>query len=139
MARELFREYVQTPDVAVCVVGFEEELARLETFYELVLLAFDSETPVGCGAMRPLPDGTAEMKRLYVRPSARGLKAGRALTEGLIEAARARGYPALRLDTLPSMMAAQSLYKSLGFVEIPTYSAGNPPTATCYELRLEGR
>lgn len=137
VARELFREYVQTPDVAVCVVGFEEELTRLETFYEVVLLAFDGGTPIGCGALRPLADGSAEMKRLYVRPAARGLKAGRALAEGLIEAARKRGYPSIRLDSLPSMQAAQALYESLGFQLIPPYSPGNPPGASCYELKLQ--
>lgn len=136
IARELFREYAQTPGVTVCVVGFEEELSKLETAYEAVVLAVHDGSPVGCGALRGLGDGTAEMKRLYVRPVFRGLKAGRVLAEWLIEEARARGYTALRLDTLPSMEAAQSLYRSLGFQVIPPYSPANPPEAICYELRL---
>lgn len=136
IARALFREYVQTPGVAVCVVGFEEELANLETHYELVLLAFDDARPIGCGAMRRLPDGSAEMKRLYVRQEARGLKAGRALVEAFLQEARKRGCPALRLDTLPSMAAAQALYRSLGFQEIAPYYKDNPADAICFELRL---
>ncbi|MGJ5816175.1 GNAT family N-acetyltransferase [Paludibaculum fermentans] len=136
LARELFREYAQTPGVTVCVVGFEDELSLLETAYEAVLLAAHEGSAVGCGALRALGDGTAEMKRLYVRPFYRGLKAGRAMAEWLIESAKARGYAALRLDTLPSMDAAQHLYKSLGFQVIPPYSPANPPEASCYELRL---
>ncbi|MGC4054545.1 MAG: GNAT family N-acetyltransferase [Paludibaculum sp.] len=136
LARELFREYAQTPGVSVCVVGFEEELSRLETAYDAVVLAFHQGVAAGCGALRALKDGTAEMKRLYVRPACRGGKGGRALAEWLVEEARVRGYQSLRLDTLPSMEAAQQLYKSLGFQVIPPYSPANPPEATCYELRL---
>ncbi|QOY87474.1 GNAT family N-acetyltransferase [Paludibaculum fermentans] len=136
IARELFREYAQTPGVSVCVVGFEEELSSLETAYEAVVLAVHEGSAVGCGAMRPLGGGSAEMKRLYVRPFFRGLKAGRAMAEWLIEAARSRGYSALRLDTLPSMEAAQSLYRALGFQVIPPYSQANPAEAICYELWL---
>ncbi len=137
LARELFREYAQTPGVSVCVVGFEEELSKLETAYEAVLLAGHEGSAVGCVTLRGLGDGTAEMKRLYVRSSFRGLKAGRAMAEWLIGAARSWGYVALRLDTLPSMEAAQSLYRSLGFRVIPSYSPSNPPEAICYELQLE--
>jgi ribosomal protein S18 acetylase RimI-like enzyme len=136
IARELFREYAQTPGVTVCVVGFEDELSKLETAYETVVLAVQDGAPVGCGALHGLGDSTAEMKRLYVRPVCRGLKAGRALAEWLVEEATARGYAALRLDTLPSMGVAQALYRSLGFQVIPPYSPANPPEAICYELRL---
>ncbi|MBN9662079.1 MAG: GNAT family N-acetyltransferase [Acidobacteria bacterium] len=136
IARELFREYAQTPGVTVCVAGFQDELASLESVYETVVLVYHDGSPVGCGALRGLAGGAAEMKRLYVRPSFRGMKAGGALAQWLIEAAKDRGYAALRLDTLPSMEAAQALYRSLGFQVIPTYSEANPPEAICYELRL---
>jgi ribosomal protein S18 acetylase RimI-like enzyme len=135
-ARELFREYVKTPGVEVCVVGFEEELAKLETKYFAVLLAWEAGEAVGCGALRELGEGRVEMKRLFLRPEARGLKMGRALVSALIERAREQGGRMLLLDTLPSMQSAIAMYQSLGFEQIDSYSAENPADALCFSLRL---
>jgi ribosomal protein S18 acetylase RimI-like enzyme len=135
LARALFREYVQTPGVAVCAVGFEDELKALETFYDKIILAFEDDRALGCGALRTLGPGVGELKRIYVRPEARGSGAGRALTVALLE--QARGLKVVRLDTLPSMAAAIQLYESLGFRRIPPYAASNPAGALCYELAMD--
>ena len=85
--------------------------------------------------MRDIGDGIGEMKRLYVRPAFQGTGLGRALVERVIAEAKAAGYRALRLDTLPMMERAIALYRSLGFREIPPYG-DNPPEAICFELPL---
>jgi putative acetyltransferase len=124
--RELFVEYQQGLGVSLCFQGFDAELAGLPGDYApprgKLLLATVAGRPAGCVALRPLADGSAELKRLYVRATHRGLGLGRALAERAIEAARAMACREIKLDTLPSMHAAQGLYARLGFVDIAPYN-----------------
>ncbi|HXU47218.1 MAG TPA: GNAT family N-acetyltransferase [Thermoanaerobaculia bacterium] len=138
--RALFLEYRDGLGVDLEFQGFAAELAGLPGAYAppdgRLLLASVDGMPTGCGALRKWSDGTCEMKRLYVRPTARGHRLGRTLAERLVEEARAAGYLAMRLDTLPSMVAAQTLYAALGFREIPPYRH-NPVSGTkFFELAI---
>ena len=72
-------------------------------------------------AFRPIDDVTCEMKRLFVRPEARGRGLARRLITRALDDARALGYQEIRLDTLPMMGDAQALYLALGFADIPPY------------------
>jgi GNAT superfamily N-acetyltransferase len=70
----------------------------------------------GCVAMRQVSAAICEMKRLYVRPAARGKRFGRELAERLIAEARAAGYREMRLDVQAKFVSARELYADLGFV-----------------------
>jgi ribosomal protein S18 acetylase RimI-like enzyme len=138
--RALLREYQAELGVDLCFQDFDRELAELPGAYSppegsLLVASVDGET-AGCVALRRLGDGVCEMKRLYVRPAFRGRKVGRALAEGVVAAARKRGYERMRLDTLPQMGEATALYRSLGFTEIEPYYANPVPGARFLELRL---
>lgn len=149
LVRTLFREYEAGLGVDLCFQGFDEEVASLPAGYDALLVASVDGEPAGCIGVRPLirtgarPEsfdprnrgakdrglapgnlhGICEMKRLYVRPSARGHGVGRALAVASIERARELGYSRMRLDNLPSEMgAAYALYQTLGFVEIEPYT-----------------
>lgn len=87
-------------------------------------------------ALKRLSDEACEMKRLYVRPGARGSGTGRALVEASIARARELGYAAMRLDTLPAMDAARALYLSLGFRPIDRYNDNPIEGVLFFELTL---
>jgi ribosomal protein S18 acetylase RimI-like enzyme len=76
------------------------------------------------------------MKRLYIQPSDRGAKLGRAIAQGLLARARALGYASVRLDTLAEMIPARALYRSLGFREIAPYYDNPLPQTVYMELDL---
>ena len=133
--RRLFREYADGLGVDLSFQGFDAELAGLPGKYappagRLLLARCDGEA-VGCVAMRPLGSSECEMKRLYVRPSVRGVRLGRRLAERVCQEARDAGYSRICLDTLPTMGLAQELYASLGFGPIEPY-VFNPIPGTKY-------
>jgi ribosomal protein S18 acetylase RimI-like enzyme len=99
-------------------------------------LALADDAAIGCVALRPLDDGGAEVKRMFVDSAWRGRGVGRALLEALIDGARARGHAVLRLGTLQDMTAAQGLYHSLGFRPIARYRPDELMDTRFYELSL---
>jgi GNAT superfamily N-acetyltransferase len=136
-AATLFREYADWLGIDLSFQGFEAELASLPGKYappmgELVFACSPAGDALGCVAVRPLEGTTVcEMKRLYVRPAARGLGIGAALVAAVIKSAEELGYAEMKLDTLPSMPEAFTLYKRCGFLEIPAYYH-NPVPGTVY-------
>jgi GNAT superfamily N-acetyltransferase len=122
---ELFVEYAESLGFDLCFQDFERELAELPGEYApprgRLLLGWTDGDAVGCVALRPIDGQACEMKRLYLRPTARGHGAGKALAVAVIDEARAIGYRVMRLDTVPWMTTAITLYKSLGFREIGPY------------------
>jgi putative acetyltransferase len=76
---------------------------------------------IGCGAIVEAGDGSAEVKRMWVLPEARGFKAGEALLAALEAAARAKGIQILRLETGIWQPEAIGLYRKFGFIEIPPF------------------
>ena len=132
----LFREYFAWLGPDGWFLDPETELAALPGGYDAILVARDGEQIAGCVALRPLDDSVCELKRLYVRPSARGSGTGRALVKASIARARELGYASLRLDTLPRMDAARALYLSLGFRPIERYNDNPIAGVLFFELEL---
>lgn len=142
VVRTLFREYESWLAYDLCFQSFEAELASLPGQYAppagRLLLAEVGGEVAGVIALRAFAeDGVCEMKRLWVRPAFQGHGVGRALAERLVAEARALGYRAMRLDTLPDRMApANALYESLGFRDIAAYYANPLPGVRYMELAL---
>lgn len=122
--------------------AFRAELLKLLGPRGRLVVAWCDGEPVGVGALKPVDDTTAEVKRMYVRPQAQGRGAGRAILGRLLADARAEGYRVARLETADFMTPARALYTSLGFVETSMFDgselAGTPfePFAHYLEQRL---
>lgn len=140
--RALFLEYASSLGVDLGFEGFEEEVRSLPGVYAppngTLLLARRGPEFVGCAGVRPLGPGECELKRLYVRPAARGRGLGRRLLGRALRFAEGAGYARMWLDTLPTMVEAIGLYESRGFVEVPQYRP-NPLPGTRYFRRDLGR
>lgn len=133
-ARELMREYLWwVADVARTNYGLTFDIdAMIESdiqdqlkFYppagRFYLLQFAGRY-VGVGCLKRLADGVGEIQRMFVQTQVRGVGAGRALLERLIQDAKDLGYLTVRLESLKALSAAHALYRSVGFVEIDPYS-----------------
>ena len=138
--RDLFLEYAASLNFNTCFGGFDQELAALPGDYVpprgCLLLARKADAVAGCVGVARVDSETCEMKRLYVRPPFRRAGLGRGLAAAAIARARALGYRRLCLETLPTMLEARSLYRSLGFAPCAPYNGSSCAGTDCYELRL---
>lgn len=138
--RNLFREYETALNVDLCFQSFKEELDNLPGKYSPpygdLLLALNNERAIGCVAVRRLNNDECEMKRLYIRPEARGFGLGRRLAQEIIMIARKLGYSIMRLDTLEKLTEAMCLYKALGFQKTEPYYENPLPDVVFWKLNL---
>jgi ribosomal protein S18 acetylase RimI-like enzyme len=123
--RAMLREYVEWIGLDLAFQDINEELDGLPGEYApprgALFVAVEGPLYLAMIALRPLDDRTAEMKRLYVRPDARGRGLARQLIARLCDEAKRLNYSEIRLDTLPKMGEAQSIYETHGFVDIEPY------------------
>jgi ribosomal protein S18 acetylase RimI-like enzyme len=139
-ARRLVEEYAASLNLDLSFQNFAHELEHFESEYSApsgaFLLARDKGSFVGCVGLRKFSDTVGEIKRLYVAPTARGLGLGEALVRGIVDEGKQLKYMRLVLDTLPTMLAARSLYQAFGFKPVAPYRY-NPVAGTAFlELQL---
>ena len=126
--RVMLRDYVDWIGLDLAFQEVDEEVVGLPGKYAppggALFVAADGTALGGMIALRPLdvpPAQAVEMKRLYVRPAARGQGLAKRLIAAVIDEARRLGYAEIRLDTLPMMGDAQALYAAMGFADIEAY------------------
>src|SRR4051812_22094838 len=88
----------------------------------LLLIARLREKPIGCVALKLHGRGPAEIKRMWVAPSARGLGVGRRLLTEVEDHARRCGARVLRLETIRELHEATALYRSSGYREVAPFN-----------------
>jgi putative acetyltransferase len=139
-ARNLYIQYANSLDIDLSFQNFDTELNSLEEQYSVphgaIVLAYKSETPVGCVGIRAHAPGIAELKRMFVHPEYRRYKIGIKLLNLALETAVKLNYTFIRLDTLLSMIPAINLYRSMGFYDIPPYRFNPVEGAVYMEKKL---
>jgi DNA-binding MarR family transcriptional regulator/N-acetylglutamate synthase-like GNAT family acetyltransferase len=124
--------------------GFDPSLsisADVEELTEpagLLLVARLRGEPIGCGALKLHGHEPAEIKRMWVAATARGLGVGRRILGELEQRARERGVGVVRLETNKSLREATSLYRSAGYVEVEAFN-DEPYAHHWFEKRLAAR
>jgi GNAT superfamily N-acetyltransferase len=92
---------------------------------------------VGCGGLRPLADGGAEIKRMFVHPSVRGTGVSTAILRAIEAEARAMGLDRLVLETGTGQPDAMRFYEREGYLRIPNFGPYvDSPISVCYAREL---
>ena len=116
-------------DIPAAVDGVMYHLGQFAPPAGRLLLVVEDGTVLGCGGLRPIAPGVGEIKRMYVRPEARGRGLGRQLLDALLAAAQHAGYQQVCLDTDGLMPAAHQLYRAAGFQPCDPYPESEIPVA----------
>ena len=114
-----------------------DSIEELSQPYVHLLGAFENDRALGCGAVKLLPDGYAEIKRIFVSTEARGKGVGRALLCALEKIAVDSGYSLLRLETGVHQPEALRLFETNGFVRTNRFGKyPDDPLSVFMEKRL---
>ena len=131
LVTDTLREFGFEPDAAI-----DPDLDDpLEAFDALWVAIADGEV-VGSVAVRDLGYGELELKRMYLRPQARGRGLGKRLLGTALDYARESGAHVVKLDTSERMETARHLYEAHGFVRVPGYAPRQGQQRLLYELRF---
>lgn len=142
-SEEFHRFYLVTEEYYSSLVGGKERRKDFipynisETIQD-VLLAYIGEKCVGCAGLKKYCAKDVEIKRVWVEPAYRNKKIATQMMTKLEEKAIENGYRRVILQTREIMRDAVSLYRKLGYEQIPNY----PPYdklagAVCYAKNLK--
>jgi GNAT superfamily N-acetyltransferase len=135
----LFWEYLQWANAKVeenfgvsfdIAAMLDDDMNTLDEFMPpkgRLLLGYLNDQPMGVACLKTLTESIGEVKRMYVRPTARNQGLGRELLNRLLEEARQIGYKRVRLDSARFMTEAHRLYRTSGFQGIEAYDGSEIP------------
>lgn len=138
--KSVIHEYIRWLDMDLSYRGFAQEMGNFDAIFTLpgglFLIAQVNGEIAGCVGLLRHTEGTAEVKRLYVRPPFRGHQLGHQLITALIGRAQAIGCRQLVLDAVAQTTIAQQLYQAMGFQETEPYYANPVPGTKFFKLSL---
>jgi GNAT superfamily N-acetyltransferase len=132
---ELARRFEDGWDDAISIAARPEQLRLPAGLFAVATLHGE---PVGCGGLKLHGRGPAELKRMWVAPSARGLGLGRRILSELEQLAAGHGARSVRLETNRALSEAIALYRSAGYREVAAFNE-EPYAHHWFEKRLAAR
>ena len=113
------------------------DLTAFDASQGIFMISYSGDVPMGCLALRPLEKSTAELKRMFVRPSYRGQGAARIMLVQMEQLATDQGFTQIVLETGNRQLAAIRLYRSSGYAPIEPYSEQTDgPASVCFRKVL---
>jgi GNAT superfamily N-acetyltransferase len=102
------------------------------------VVAWRDDVAIGCGALRPMAEAdTVEVKRMYVRPEARGQGISRRILAYLEQLAAEFGYKTVKLETGLLQPEAIGLYQSMGYLPLKCYGVyADDPLSVCFQKQI---
>ena len=94
---------------------------NLIEFNPNVIIIYLEDEAVGCGCFKKYNQNTAELKRMFVSPTARGLGIAQMIIKELENDARNKGFETMILETLYKQIEAINLYQKVGFEIVENY------------------
>jgi len=133
VTRAVSVEPFDSPDAVALVAALDAHLSeRYPPAQRFFLVARVEGRPVGCGALRLLGGGEAEVKRMWVDPAVRGQGVARAVLARLQDEALELGATRLVLETGTHQTEAIGLYRSSGFETVECWGEyAASPTSLC--------
>jgi len=120
-----FRQLVVLLDKYLAVTdgdehAFYDQFNKVDAIKE-VIVGYKDQTPVGCGAIKPLSETTAEVKRMFVHPDFRKQGIAAKLLTELEQWAASLGFSECILETGKRQTEAIAFYQKVGYKVIPNY------------------
>ncbi|MES2409919.1 MAG: GNAT family N-acetyltransferase [Bacteroidota bacterium] len=119
-----FKDLTRLFDEYLIIIDGEEKdfFAQYNQIYlEHVIVYYENEMALGCGAFKEYEPKVAEIKRMFVLPEQRGKGIAVAILNELESWAKAEGYNSCILETSVRLESAIALYKKSGYQVIPNY------------------
>jgi len=116
--------------------AFYAELNKTDNI-KFVIVAYDDESPVGCGSIREYADDTMEVKRMFVLPNRRGEGIATGILKQLEKWAFDLNFKRCLLETGKNQPEAIALYKKSQYHTVPNFGKYvNAENSICFEKVL---
>lgn len=116
--------------------GFYNQFNNIDILKH-VILAFENDEPIACGAIKAYDTEAMEIKRMYVAPACRGRGVAQTILRELETWAKESGYHKTILETGKRQTEAVALYKKCGYAITPNYGQyAGVANSICFEKKL---